>query len=1255
MIAHQYTYMKSLYLFLALLLSGTGATLKAQSAELEKAWNAFTTSDYKNAAFYFEKAALQPAYAAEAYTGLGYTYAANHLEYENEEAFWKFAETNPSDLFTFIALWQQNRTRLPKNRVKLLEKMAGNTTNGTVKAFIYQALGHHEYYSGNLKNAIKEYAKVGSITKWQLLGEFENISESGFDKDFGALDHPEPDHQFKNKRGVPVKWFQGTGSRIDNWVDLEAHFYALKSIAYAQNFCLSPSDQKVQFRLGTSGSVKVWVNDDLVFKEAKETDNDLDTYIFEVHLKKGYNRILLQLGSSDIYNMNFLLRITDDTGNNLNGLEFSNQYQKYPKKPGHTIQVIESEIHQHLQQITQKQPENIAYQLIFGQYEFLKLGNGRKAQERYQKLSEKYPRCSYIHHLHKMALDREGNSIKVAELNEMLKKQFRHDPAVLLQLIEEAIDSEKKEEANKLMNEYIERAPESGSAFAMAIRKASFNKQMDEMVNISKAAYNKFPNEVNFVLGLSKIENEINKNKTAAIFYLEKYLKKAYSTQAISELVDIYFETGQPGPGINYLNQLIDYNPQSTEYKSILANILFMINSREGAEAHFQRCTEIAPYKGTYYNSLGRVHKELKNESKAIEMYQRALELNPTDYDSREALLALTNTKSPFSEFTENQAEEMLKKSPDAKSYPDDNAIVLLDAVEKVVYKGGGAEEQITTLVKVFNNAGVDAWKEYNITTKNGQRGNLEKAIIFKKNGTRVPAEHNNGHLVFQNLEPGDGIYITYKLQNYQWGKLTEHFWDKFLISYNFPVAVSRYKISVPKGTKFQYKTVNTDLQPVIETQGEFEAYTWESKDIPAIKYETGMPTLSDAAQVLHISSFPDWNFIGEWYSDLANSKAKADVPEVQALLQQLLEGQSNLSVEQKVQRFYEYIVNNIRYSSVPFIQSGLIPQSASQVIHARQGDCKDVSTLFVALCKDAGIPAQLVLINTRENGKQDLILPSIEFNHCIAKVTVDQKPVYLELTGENLPLGSGKFSVEGATALEIPTGPNQPVTTAQLLYASSRKPAVVKRQVSIQFNDANIQVKKVCSKSGEGASGLRDTYEHLSPDQMRKTMQEAIADEYPGVKLDHVKFLSGLDNNDYEVTYEYAYKAEDVFTSISGLEIFKAPFTDVLESSDLLNSDDRKYPILLWQLFMYDQSHESIVIDIPASKKIAEVPPAEKIANAYMSYEVSYALKDNQLRIERHVHILKDEVPVADFLSFRQDLSKMVKSDSRKLAFSKK
>ena len=189
------------------------------------------------------------------------------------------------------------------------------------------------------------------------------------------------------------------------------------------------------------------------------------------------------------------------------------------------------------------------------------------------------------------------------------------------------------------------------------------------------------------------------------------------------------------------------------------------------------------------------------------------------------------------------------------------------------------------------------------------------------------------------------------------------------------------------------------------------------------------MPSDSDVAEYVHFSTIDSWNEISIWYSDLVRS-----VMEVNATVQDTFdalfpEGYKHLSEDQRAKIIYNYIRNNFTYSYVSFRQSGFVPQKPSKTIKTNLGDCKDFSTLYVTLAKKAELDANLVLVLTSDYGYNSLVLPSTDFNHCIAKVKIDGKDQFLELTDKYLPYKSLPTSLRGATALEIPLDRNDTKT----------------------------------------------------------------------------------------------------------------------------------------------------------------------------------------------------------------------------------
>src|SRR5690606_17241703 len=127
--------------------------------------------------------------------------------------------------------------------------------------------------------AAKAFNKIGAIENWSVVGEFENISASGFDKNYAALKQPGTDAVFSNRYGAQVKWFSPAVARKDKWFDLTYYFNPFDAVVFSQTFINSPVEQEIQLRAGVSGSIKVWLNDQNVIAVPEERNNDLDSYI----------------------------------------------------------------------------------------------------------------------------------------------------------------------------------------------------------------------------------------------------------------------------------------------------------------------------------------------------------------------------------------------------------------------------------------------------------------------------------------------------------------------------------------------------------------------------------------------------------------------------------------------------------------------------------------------------------------------------------------------------------------------------------------------------------------------------------------------------------------------------------------------------------------------------------------------------------------------------------------------------------------
>lgn len=131
----------------------------------------------------------------------------------------------------------------------------------------------------------------------------------------------------------------------DDYQDLHG-YYTIKQGINTQNkyvnvhtYVYSPVEQNAQFRVGASGSYRLYVNDIPVTSPSIPVEVQKDLTKKDIHLKQGWNKLLIQLKHTftedtnangvpiakdlNVSYLGFYGRVTDSNGNEIKGLEYS--------------------------------------------------------------------------------------------------------------------------------------------------------------------------------------------------------------------------------------------------------------------------------------------------------------------------------------------------------------------------------------------------------------------------------------------------------------------------------------------------------------------------------------------------------------------------------------------------------------------------------------------------------------------------------------------------------------------------------------------------------------------------------------------------------------------------------------------------------------------------------------------------------------------------------------------------------------------
>ena len=1231
----------------------------ANNDDLKKGWDAFIANNRTEAVAAFKQATKDAESRAEAYLALSLISRENGNNGEAFNNFLNFYKSSDNPYPYTFALWttgcvNTDYAKKSKDQIAFLKQVADDPkANQCMRSLANSMLGYHSQKSNDFKAGKEYFNKIDVVQFTQAVGQFENVSGSGFNKDFGVLSHPNSDAVFKNKVGADVKWLNVKNIRNDRWFDFAYNFNSDDAVCYAQSFLNSPADQEVILRAGASGAIKIWLNDKLICSIFEEQNTDLDVYGYKVKLNKGYNRILVQVGKSELNRSNFMVRLFDLNENILTGLTYSPEAQPYTKETTYEVKDVPFFADTFFAEKLKASPKNLLYLLMQGEIN-LRNDKAYEARKAFTQAAAIAPNCTYITERLIESYQRDNNTTLETKAIESIKTKDPDSYFAIKEFYDDANEKEDYDGAEKFLAKMISGYGNTFLTDAMNLDIYVKRKKFDNIVSVGNELYNKYPDNWEIVNLKYTIETSVNKDYDKANDILVKYLKTNYNEDASNILANNYFKKGNIQKGYDIYLKRVENYPYATGYYESVSDLYFSQQDYPTAIKWIKQVLDICPYNGYYWNQLGKIYEAMNNTEDAKTAFSKCIYYAPTNYEAHKLLRKMQGKKELYDYFSENDVTALYNNAPKAKDFPEDNSIVLLNDMQRIVYPEGATEQKTDILIKIFNQAGIDAWKEYSIGYNNyTQRLIIEKAEVLKADGNKVKSETNENQLVFTSLEIGDAIHITYRIEDYVYGLLAAHFTDRFNMNFSLPVGKCKYSLLVPEATKFSYKVQNSDIQPTISSPEDgFKLYVFEKNNLAGLKSEPYMPPLDDVGMVIDVSSIPDWTTISNWYADLANTKAKSDF-EIKEVVGDIFKDQPKTLTElQKAKLIYGYIEKNVSYSNVSFLHGALIPQKASRTLNTKLGDCKDVSTLFVAMCKEVGLTANLVLVNTRENGDNNLLQPSVGFNHCIAHLLADNKEYFIELTDNKLSFSCIGNSLNNTCVLQIPT---ETKTVSGQLEKLKTKNTVVNniiRKANISFTNNDLSLSRTTIRTGVFADGTRYDYAELGKEEQIKTMSQSLSSDFTTpIKLTELSFDNLSDLKD-SVTYKLAFTVSNALMDVAGMKIIKLPWSEAFSSLDFLTLEKRTFPFNVWSFSPIGYASEELTIEIPKGKLLMEIPKSVVINNDFVNYSLTYKMAGTKLLATRSLKYNKEIVTPEQYASFKETFTKISESDAKQIAF---
>jgi tetratricopeptide (TPR) repeat protein/transglutaminase-like putative cysteine protease len=312
------------------------------------------------------------------------------------------------------------------------------------------------------------------------------------------------------------------------------------------------------------------------------------------------------------------------------------------------------------------------------------------------------------------------------------------------------------------------------------------------------------------------------------------------------------------------------------------------------------------------------------------------------------------------------------------------------------------------------------------------------------------------------------------------------------------PVQHARLTLEAPSSLPLRYTTqLLPDVQPQrSESEGKvkliFDLGPRKPLDVPEDYLPSDVPMFPSVA----FSTGAAWEEVADAYSAAVDSHLAAD--EVKSLAGKLTAGLHSPS--EKEQAIVQYLDKEVRYTGIEFGEASIVPHSSAETLAHKYGDCKDKSTLLVALLRAAGVPAYVALLDAGDRMDVPPDLPGMGlFDHAIVYVP-GEPDLWVDATDEYARLGQLPMADQGRLALIARSGSKALARTPEAL---SRDNVMLElREIDLSENGP-ARVMETSQPRGIFESNYRGIYVDEQSKQARENLSNYVQSMYLAEKLD--------------------------------------------------------------------------------------------------------------------------------------------------------
>jgi len=1233
-------------------------------------WEQVWRNDHAKARAAFSAALTANPREAQALCGRALLNEAEGLEAEALADWLRFYQVAPGG-WQAMAYWS-HVVRLAEHtgRYTALDAaatavLAAKTAPPELRASARLALAAAAQRQGRVADADAVYAKMGYLRQWRVIGPFDNVSHSGFAKAFP----PEAELDFtKSYPGIdnqPVSWqplrLVTREGRCDLGLclgdDSEPAINDAAAVCYAATAVYVPTAQPVRLCLVPAGASKVFLNGRLMFSDDKYRYVQplvADPFSVPATLQPGWNTVLVKVAGTEYLTPAFALRFTTLAGEDLAGLKVEPSQVKNSAVTASTAEhfrVVPDWLNDGYPRSATaafllKQPVNSEIALALGE-EYRRTYDEEAAIGVLREAVAKAPDASWLRWALSRALDQDGQSDEARAERDAARKA---NP----RLVEAALDDLREQEETLGETEYCKRLKAvraqfpNSPAVAWALADAYHEAEMEsEAITTGQAALKLAPGPENqerlaMVYGFAgrgteglNLLTDALKQYPNNITLLERRAKMLHARSRTPEAIVLY-------------QRLLQFDASCPRYRNALAGCYEARGDKAQAAAQLGIVHAQCPNDASVTARLAELKRELGSKAEAIALYRDAVRRDPARVNWREKLQTLLGESSPLALVPETPVEPILKEAKAMKAPPATSAVVLLDECRTLLYPDFASDTRRHVIVKVFDEAGAEHFNQIRFEHFTaGSEATAEKARVLKADGTieDVTEEAESGGVAFPSLAAGDILDVVYRVADAHRGALARQFWmDWKFAESETPVKCSRLVCITPPAVTLHPQAHGAVPPPVEKQVKGWRVQEWRMTEVPAERGEEYGTPYVDHGVWVDLSTIPSWEEIVRWYADLAGPRCQPDA----AIRAKATELTKDAKTEaEKVRAIVTFVARKIKYQSGPFRVSQYIPTEGKKVLREHYGDCKDKAALVCALCAAVGIPAEMVLLNPRDDGLTPF-LPSPRFSHAINCLHTADGPLWVDTTADQMRFGLLPLPDQGVPALVI--APATAVMAQTPILPAESNAATAECNIVLEA-DGKMTGTMDLHFAGNWGWMLRAAIAQV-PEGKQDTVLRALAGQYLKSVVYDSGAIDALADIDQPLNVRLNFHADDFLTP-AGDYLFVQHLTPPDARTETLLQDPKRTQDLEMPS-AYGLKRSITRVTLPAGYRPDGLKPTVELTTPWSTFRATAHLDGATLTLDRTIATPLLRIPRADFPQYREFIRAMEAELKRSLVLKK-